>query len=467
MNQLTDLPEAIQWSEGMLLSPQHMQQQDIYWQRQLRYQLSLLQPNAWGVIDLACDEAALGKRLLRITRLNAVTHDGLVVQFPAKHEGTLELDLAQAEWPQQGALRISLAVPVRDKGAATPGSAIQRFDPVPGELENDETFPESRVEVARLRPRLSLIAGSVPPRYAAVPLLEIERDASGSLLLGRYHPPCLRLAAADFLGDQHLTRRMQALVSAMRAKIRDLAGGRRVEDNAARLDQEAKRALFVARHLAMALPAFELLLGDSTTHPHALYLELGRMTGLMAALTVNPTPPILAAYRHDDSLPGFDELLDFLEERLTLVNPLFEAMLFERESDTRFTRYLPEGTDGDGIVIELRPRKGQNTESLVEWIGQATIGSADLVQQLTMRRMAGASRSPLEASDVHGLNVSDGALLFQLRNAVLEEGDQRLPVIQPGARLVIQGMGDKFGPIDIVLHHALSVPADEGQANDE
>ena len=123
MTLLDELPEAIQWSEGMLLSPQHLQQNDIYWQRQFRHLFALTQPDGWGLADLAYDEAALAKQVVRVTRLHAVLPDGLVVQYPAWHDGALDLDLSQTDWQQQSALRVSLAVPVRDKGAATPGSA--------------------------------------------------------------------------------------------------------------------------------------------------------------------------------------------------------------------------------------------------------------------------------------------------------------------------------------------------------
>lgn len=463
MELLDELPEAIQWSEGMLLSPQHMQQNDIYWQRQFRHLFSLMQPDGWGVVDLAHDEAALAKQVIRITRLHAVTRDGLVVQYPARHEDVLELDLSQAEWDRFSVLRISLVVPVRDKGAAAPGSAIQRFDAIPGELECDETFPESRVEVGRLRPRLALFAGTVPPRYTALPLMEIVRDAGGNLRLGSYLPPCLRLGAADFLGEQHIMRRMPVLAAAMRAKIRDLAGGRRLEDNVARLDVEAKRSLFVAQHLAIAVPAFELTLG-ADVHPHALYVELGRMAGQLAALAANPTPPVLSAYRHEDARPGFDEMLAFLESRLNLVSPLFESMLFDRDSDERFSRFLPEGVDADHIVVELRPRKGQTAQSLVGWIAQATIGAEELIPLLEKRRLPGAARVAIEIGEVRGLNVSDGAALFRLSSAKVDQPDnQSVPLIQPGARLIIQGPKDRSGPIDIVLHNALAagrVPRD-------
>ena len=71
MELLDELPEAIQWSEGMLLSPQHMQQNDIYWQRQFSHLFALMQPHGWGLADLAFDESARTGRAFRYASRSA------------------------------------------------------------------------------------------------------------------------------------------------------------------------------------------------------------------------------------------------------------------------------------------------------------------------------------------------------------------------------------------------------------
>jgi len=46
-----ELPEPVQWSEGMLLSPHHFQQNHIYWEAQMQHQMGWIQPNFWGLIE--------------------------------------------------------------------------------------------------------------------------------------------------------------------------------------------------------------------------------------------------------------------------------------------------------------------------------------------------------------------------------------------------------------------------------
>lgn len=462
------LPEAVQWSEGMLLSPQHMQQNDIYWSHQLRHLAACLQPHYWGILDLDYDETALAAGMLKLERLHAVMPDGVPVQYPGHlTDGLgqpLELDLKKVEGWTDGPLRIYLGMPVRAEGAASITSRIQRFDPVPGALEADENTGESRIEVGRLRPRLQLLPGiRVPAKFEAFPLLEIVRDAGGHFRVGPYHPPMLRVGAAAFLGQEQLGLRLSALTETIRAKIRDLVGGREVDDNIARLDNEARQQLFVARHLAAVLPTLELRMRSRVAHPYDLFINLAAMAGQFAALGANPTPPVLDAYRHEDCLAGFTSLLDFINARLQLVTPAFEAMLFDRISDGGFARKLPDDMRPDTLLVELRGRNGMNGNVLRQWMLQARIASDDLMPVLEQRRLPGAAIRHLDPNQLGGLNVADGALLFEISNKALDVGDKLVPVIRQGRALMVQGPADGSAPREIVLHRSRG-PQPKGSA---
>jgi len=76
MSQFNTLPLSVCWHEGMLLSPQHFQQNHIYWETQLQ---SIVQttPYYWGIVTMAIDEARLLEGIVYLTRLRAVMPDGL------------------------------------------------------------------------------------------------------------------------------------------------------------------------------------------------------------------------------------------------------------------------------------------------------------------------------------------------------------------------------------------------------
>ncbi|HEX2659791.1 MAG TPA: type VI secretion system baseplate subunit TssK, partial [Polyangia bacterium] len=53
-------PQRVVWSEGMLVSPQHMQQQDLYHERLLDERVAALAPYRWGVVAAEIDAGGLG-----------------------------------------------------------------------------------------------------------------------------------------------------------------------------------------------------------------------------------------------------------------------------------------------------------------------------------------------------------------------------------------------------------------------
>ena len=71
------------WTEGTLLCPQHMQQQDAYHERHLAARLGAIAPHPWGVLALRFDPAALQAGQLALTHLRAVLPDGAAVDLDA------------------------------------------------------------------------------------------------------------------------------------------------------------------------------------------------------------------------------------------------------------------------------------------------------------------------------------------------------------------------------------------------
>ncbi|WP_417354635.1 type VI secretion system baseplate subunit TssK [Gallaecimonas pentaromativorans] len=458
MDTPTLIPEAVEWSEGMLLSPQHLQQNDIYWSQQVRHQALALQPYYWGLLALEYDETALAKGLLRITRLEAILPDGLAVQYPGHYQAPLQLDISGDDVWHDRVLRIYLAVPVREEGSASAQSRIQRFDRVAGALEADECQLESRLEVGRLRPRLTLLADkTIPAKFVALPLLELGHDSGDHLRVAAYHPPLLRLGACRFLSaEQQLSERLDAVTKVMRSKIRDLVGGRRPDERLDQLDMESRQQLFVARQLACALPSLEVQLQGGLAHPYSIYVKLAELAGQLATIGANPSPPVVSQYQHNDMSPGFDTLLTFIEQRLQLIQAQFEAMLFTRLSASHFSRALPAGLAVDTLLIELRPKPGQSDQQLNQWLGQARIASAALMPVLERRRLPGCSLRLVNPRNYSGLNLAEGALLVELNNKQIEHDGRDLYVINAGTDLLIRGPEQENAPRDIVLHRTLS-----------
>lgn len=448
------LPDAVQWSEGMLLSPQHLQQNDIYWHAHVRARLASLDPDSWGLHALEIDTRALADGVLMVRGLRAVLPDGLMLEYPmADERRALSLDLKDA-LPVDGApLRVWIGVPRRGGDAARQDGFMQRYDSLAGEPAVDENTGGNPVPVPRLRPVLALLADpAMLSRFSACPLLEVYRDVDGHIRLGGYHPPALRLGALAFLGEDGLARRLPELARKVSAKVRELAGQRDDLDDEALLSQENRQHLAVARHLAAALPHYDVVAGSPESHPRAAYHALALLVGQAASLGGDPLPPPLSPYRHSECDAQFRLAVDYVERKLARVNTDMERLPFARLGESGFARHVPADASADDLVIELKPRAGQGPRELAAWLGNARIASDDLMNTLRLRRLPGARARPLTRAEAEALGVNPAAALFLVANQDIEMDGRNLAVLRAGRSMVIQGAADDAMPAGVLWY---------------
>ncbi|HLL84046.1 MAG TPA: type VI secretion system baseplate subunit TssK, partial [Longimicrobium sp.] len=192
-NSLHDIPEAVLWEDGMLLSPQHFQQGAQRQEELLHYHIGLEMPYHWGVVRLVWDEGQLARNLLRVRALEAVMPDGMAVRHHLEH--TLEVDLTEhAEKARINPVRVWLTVPGR-RGAGEPWQgSLQRTVPTEGDRAVDEHTGEEII-IRRARPVLRLEAGPRPGNaYVSLPLAEVQVSEEAFKVTG-YVPPLLRCSA--------------------------------------------------------------------------------------------------------------------------------------------------------------------------------------------------------------------------------------------------------------------------------
>ena len=120
---MANIPSEILWHEGMLLLPQHFQQQDVRTEQLIDWRIGSTSPYSWGLVSMTIDLSALVHGHLRIQQLEAVMPDGFIVQYPDESSTPLELDLsADRELLRGAATRVQLLLPrASDRSAGTQG----------------------------------------------------------------------------------------------------------------------------------------------------------------------------------------------------------------------------------------------------------------------------------------------------------------------------------------------------------
>lgn len=180
MTSARDIPEMIQWHEGMLLAPQHFQQQALRHDQFSLYHMAMAAPFHWGLVRLNIDEAALVSGVFRVLEMEAILPDGLVVRVVYRNEAFVLSDYAPpvlqvGTHSPVGRLCSDMCRRIREKALYLADRA--------GVISGSSTHPLVQESTAEIR---SLVTG-LPPLEAM-------------LSTGVCHPFSLYLALCNMVG---------------------------------------------------------------------------------------------------------------------------------------------------------------------------------------------------------------------------------------------------------------------------
>jgi len=432
----TSLPEAIQWHEGMLLSPQHFQQLSIYNEEQLGYHIAAVAPYHWGVRRLEIDPGLLLKGVLRVFELEAILSDGSIVWLP---EGVpLQVDLeAHKRELQEGAVSVYLVVPGRRAGFSAVKGERSRFESIDGQSVLDENTGEGELRIPRLRPRLKLMmTESVPADYTGLPLARVKYSDNKFALVEDFVPPTFRVAASSPLG-----RICASVVERLWGKANFLLKVK-VPSVANRAPQLLETKLYI-QSLLGAVPRLHALLQTGVAHPHALYLEMCSLAGLLAVIRRHEMlPPELPAYDHVNLQATFEKA------RQAIFRVLDEGIM-ETYTDFPF-QYLKElfyiefSADWKErpLILGIKGGSDMSEKEVAAWMDQSLVASRSEIKSIEKMRILGAERKRIEGDGE--VVPSRGVVLYGLNGAS--------NFIKPGETLLIHQPRPGPRPQEIVLY---------------
>lgn len=426
------LPPAVNWSEGMLLAPQHFQLQSRRNEALQQFHSAALSPFHWGLLEL--ERESLKNDTLSIRRVEAVMPDGLVVSFEASAgDGATELSINLAgreEDVRAGKRIIYLCVASRDPG--------ERFKQRYAEQRlklRDETTGGDAFEVETLAPRLQLeLTDELLSSHVGFPIAKVTWK-EGKIAEVDYEPPWLAVRPGSALFNL-CSREASSLRQTATSRARSISG----EWASTHAAQVLEKKLLVYGLFA-ALPPFEALLDSSGAHPFALYTAF---TSILGHAAVGLVPSRMPAYDHDDALPCFravrDEIRDLLDKA---VKEPYTTYVFDRERDESHLQINPKWL-GCETLLGVRIPKGRTQDQIHEWIMGSTIGSRSSVDSLRQRRVTGVSRQRVRE---HELLPMSGVIFYSI-----DSRDPDFP--KPGDELVIANAseGEEARPEDIVLY---------------
>ncbi len=459
-NDLLKIPDPIRWRQGMLLSPQHFQQQHLHVEKLISHKYSVAQPNFWGIIDIDISESDLINGTVRVTRLHAVLPDGEVIDFRTGDEDdseALSLTISTKKTPkldEHSAILISVGVVRRDaKLNGVVGKVEKRYATVQNTNVVDENNIDQIINLERkkLIPKL-FASNEISSRYTTLPLFKLIKYTDDTFKISDYHPPMLDLKVSKKIFESRteasLSEQLESLVSNMRGKARRLASNRSLNSSAS--------SYSTISALMSKLPTMELLLRSPLSHPFQVYLNFVDMvSGIM---TLNPAAYgeskadffSFIDYKHDDPAPGFRHI-KILNEIVNSIQLDYESRRFTAIGDGEFEIDLSEKQDTSEIFIELAVENSHNPKLLQDWFDKSVIGSAGAIGILELHRLPGAKRKAVSASVRHKRSLPARGYIMSLGNEIYDHKKGKFNSISAGKKLTIKGKSEN-APTAIYLY---------------
>lgn len=314
--------QRVVWSEGMFMSPQHLQQQDAYHEASLQARLQGITPHCWGVIGLELNGEALSAGQVQLDRFVGILPDGLPLQFErGESEAPAARPVEEFMAGSQRALDVYLGVPKERDGMEAYTTAEKRSASARYLLINrpvaDQLAATSVVPVTFAQRNVRVLFGNEPrDDFECLKVAEVTRDSLGALKYSEaYVPPCLRMDASGFLIEG-----LRKLLRVMLAKQRELSDARRHRDATALEFTASDVTRFLQLHaLNGAIPVLNHLADAGDTHPHLAYLALLQVTGELSTFAADSDPLALPKFQFIQLNATFGELFERAQALLRLV----------------------------------------------------------------------------------------------------------------------------------------------------
>ncbi|PVZ78003.1 type VI secretion system baseplate subunit TssK [Serratia sp. S1B] len=384
------------WGRGIMVSPQHFQQQAAYaaWSTECLAQMGLTHP--WGVLQAEFDLDALKLGRLQARHLQVRFQDGTLVDTDnaAPLPPVLSLDAAQHD------VVVVLALPLlRANGgnclgpeevAERPTRYRQRWRDVRNQFGDDTR------QIATLQPELTFrLAQQNNSDYLVCPVARLQQDMQGGWSLDdSFLPPLLKVESSHWLLNQ-----LEQLMTQLRARLGRLMAMRR-ESNERMADfAVADVSLFwLLNALNSAEPVLGQFLRFPQSPPERLYPELARLAGSLLTFSLEHQVSAIPAWQHEQLNEVFPPLFDLLSDLLEASLPS-RVVSIELEHDKRLHQWLARLQDPrlrEEADYYLSVRSPLPVAQLQEQFPrQCKVGSPDYVASLVNASQQGVPLKPL------------------------------------------------------------------------
>jgi type VI secretion system protein ImpJ len=409
--------QAVLWTKGVLLTPQHLQAQDRFFEDVLQFQLAALSFCPWGLHRLTIDREALAGGVVSVSSVAGLLPDGLPFDVPAADPAPPPRPLEGCWLPDQQALTVYLAIPERawdgvNVAAAPQDRAARYLARVVLRRDENTGLAEKPLTVQQKNFRL-LVENESLEGSTTIPIARVQRTSTGSYELdARFVPPLIDLGASDYMLS--LARR---LVERLAAKSTQLSERRRQKGlGLAEFGISDVASFWLLYTVNSYLPQVRHLFETRRGHPAELFSLMLTLAGALTTFSASAHPRDLPTYEHTDLSKCFttlDEqlanLLDtvvpsnYVSLPLKSVRPTVYAVALDREEYLRATGWYL------AVSADMPPQDvARNAPRLLK------LSSSENIETLIRQAVPGLELSPV-AEPPNAIPVKMGYQYFRIR----------------------------------------------------
>jgi type VI secretion system protein ImpJ len=386
------MASKVLWGEGLLLRPQHFQQQDHYHERQLYDSVALMHPYAWGVKLLKVDIDALASNVLRVMALALRFQDGELVDAPAHDALPDSIDLSTLLQNQQSVTFYAALPSFKPFGGnfVQPGQPQESARYLQDNRETPDLYTQAaHAQLSFLNKTVRLVPEHEPrDSYTSFPLVRLRRVATGGFELDpEFVPPSLSVQSAPVVAHQ-----LRRLLDALQAKVSALYGHHREPSRNVIEYRSGDMSSFWLLHTASAAYAsLSHYFHHPALHPERLFEQLLGLAGSLMTFSKTWLLADLPSYQHADPGPGFAKLYAIIRELIdTVISSKYFAIALDEIKPSYFLGKLDSGKIDDKTAFYLAVTSATPAVELVGAVPlRLKMGAPDDVDKFVLSAMPG------------------------------------------------------------------------------
>ncbi len=333
------------WSEGLLLTPQHLQYLDRYHEDGAAELFRAARPFGFGLTGIDLDREAIHNGQVVVHAASGILPLGGAFSIPDRDEAppgrNIEdrFPIKETRLPLYLGLRIHRSGERQVSGPEAGEKADTRYRETSVHAV-DETVGENEreVRVAHRNFRLLLPDENLGD-YDHLPIAEIVRKPEGGFAFREdFVPPCLGIGASEAV-----LRILRRLLEIMVAKSRELSERRRHSGKGvAEFGRDDVAGFWLLGVVNAAIPELSHFLRGANAHPETVYRSLVRLAGALTTMSDQDVRD-LAPFDHDRPEAAFADLGARIPKLMETVLPRhYTRIALEKNEENVYTGRLDD-----------------------------------------------------------------------------------------------------------------------------